>query len=109
MWCIFGRSLGAQMVIPGQWRKYFMRPFCLAVVLAAGIAMLASMGLVQHAPTADPYKILKTTKVGGEGGFDYIFADVEGRRLYIPRSGPMGHLSVFNLDTVEPVGEIADV
>src|ERR1019366_10048866 len=101
MWCIFGRSLGAQMESPGQWRKYFVRPFRLAVVLAAGIAMLASMGLAQHAPTAGPYKILNTTKVGGEGGFDYIFADVEGRRLYTPRSGPMGHLSVFNLDTLE--------
>ena len=85
-----------------------MRPFCLAVVLAAGIAMLASMGLAQHAPTAGPYKVLKTAKVGGEGGFDYIFADVEGRRLYIPRNGPMGQLTVFNLDTLEPVGAIAD-
>ncbi len=86
-----------------------MRPFCLAVVLAAGIAMLASMGLAQHAPTAGPYKVLKTAKVGGEGGFDYIFADVEGRRLYIPRNGPMGQLTVFNLDTLEPAGAIADV
>ena len=85
-----------------------MRPFCLAVVLAAGIAMLASMGLAQHAPTAGPYKVLKTAKVGGEGGFDYISADVEGRRLYVPRSGPMGQLTVFNLDTLEPAGTIAE-
>src|SRR5947209_8410826 len=32
-----------------------------------------------------PYKVLKTAKVGGEGGWDYIFADADGRRLYIPR------------------------
>jgi hypothetical protein len=85
-----------------------MRPFRLALVLAAGIAVLASMGLAQQAPTAGPYKVLKTAKVGGEGGFDYIFADVEGRRLYIPRRAPTG-LSVFNLDTLEPVGGIASV
>src|ERR1700686_4870461 len=85
-----------------------MRPISLAVVPAAIIMALASLGLSQQAPTAGPYKVLKTAKVGGEGGFDYIFADVEGRRLYIPRRAPTG-LSVFNLDTLEPVGGIASV
>jgi DNA-binding beta-propeller fold protein YncE len=86
-----------------------MRPFSLALVLAAGIATLASMGLARHAPTAGPYKILKTARVGGEGGFDYIFADVKGRRLYTPRGGSKGHLAVFNLDTLAPIGEIDNV
>jgi len=86
-----------------------MRRLCLAFVLAAGIAILASKGLAQHAPTAGPYKVLKTAKVGGDGGWDYIAADVEGRRLYVPRSGPMGQLTVFNLDTLESVGAIAKV
>src|ERR1700730_12962012 len=71
--------------------------------------MSASMGLAQHGPAEGPNKVLKTAKVGGEGGFDYISADVEGRRLYVPRSGPMGQLTVFNLDTLEPVGAIAGV
>src|ERR1700740_1310984 len=86
------------MEIPGPWRKYFMRRLCLAFTLAAGIAILASTGLAQHAPTTGPYKVLKTAKVGGDGGWDYISADVEGRRLYVPRSGPTGQLTVFNLD-----------
>src|SRR5271170_3431972 len=86
-----------------------MRPFGLSVVLAAGIAMFASMGLAQHAPTGGPYKLLKTVKVGGEGGFDYIFADAKSRRLYIPRGGPTGQLTVFNLDTLESVGTIANI
>jgi len=86
-----------------------MRQFCLAVVLAAAIAMLGSLGLAQHDPTAAPYKVLKTAKVGGEGGFDYISADVEGRRLYVPRNGPMGQLTAFNLDTLEPAGSIAGI
>jgi hypothetical protein len=71
--------------------------------------MLAATVLAQHVPNDGPYKILKTAKAGGEGGFDYIFADVDARRLYIPRNGPMGHLMVFNLDTLEPAGEIANV
>ena len=75
------------------------------VVLFVAVALLASMGMAQPASDSGPYKILKTAKVGGEGGFDYISSDVENRRLYMPRSG-MGHLTVFNLDTLEPVGSI---
>src|SRR6202049_3468611 len=85
-----------------------MRPFCLAVVIAAGIAM-PSIGVAQQAPTGGPYEVLKTAKVGGEGGFDYISADVEGRHLYVPRNGPMGQLTVYNLDTLEPAGTIPNV
>jgi DNA-binding beta-propeller fold protein YncE len=55
-----------------------------------------------------PYKILKTAKVGGAGGFDYVYADSAGRRLYIPRTGPGARVTIFNLDTLEPAGEIAN-
>ena len=56
---------------------------------------------------AGPYKVLKTAKVGGEGGFDYVYADAAGRRLYVPRPGaPTSRISVFDLDTLAPVGEI---
>src|ERR1019366_3364767 len=94
------------MEIPDHSRRYFMRPFCVAFVLAVGIAMLASMGLAQKATTAGPYKVLKTAKIGGEGGFDYVYADSAGRRLYVPRSGPTGRITVFDLDSLESVGEI---
>jgi DNA-binding beta-propeller fold protein YncE len=75
-------------------------------------------------PAAGPYKVLKTAKVGGEGGWDYIYADVAGRRLYIPRRGSAAveasetrpaaaavpsRLTIFNLDTLEPAGEIDGV
>jgi DNA-binding beta-propeller fold protein YncE len=60
----------------------------------------------QQAPTAGPYKVLKTAKVGGDGGFDYVYADDSGRRLYIPRTGATPRIAVYNLDTLEPVGEI---
>ena len=96
-----------------------MRQFCLVVAVA--IATFAPIGLAQP---AGPYKVLKTARVGGEGGWDYIYADVAGRRLYIPRgatravaatdttpAAPAGpaRLTIFNLDTLEPVGEIAGV
>jgi len=81
-----------------------MRRVCSALV--AGVAMLAVAGFAQD---AGPYKVLKTVKVGGAGGFDYVYADNEGRRLYIPRSGSPGRVTVFNLDTLEPAGEIPNV
>jgi DNA-binding beta-propeller fold protein YncE len=45
--------------------------------------------------------------VGGDGRFDYVYADEAGRKLYIPRRGP-DRVTVFNLDTMEPAGEIAN-
>ena len=61
-----------------------------------------------HPALADgPYKILKTVTVGGEGGFDYITADSEGRRLYLARSGQTNpRLLAFDLDSLKQVGEL---
>jgi len=80
--------------------------------LALGLAIFAAVGFAtrshaRQAPTEAPYSVQKTAKVGGDGGFDYVYADVEGRRLYIARSGPMPRVTVFNLDTLESTGEIA--
>lgn len=71
-------------------------------LLAFGIAALASIGFAQQGP----YKVLKTVKVGGVGGFDYVNADEAGRKLYIARSGAGARVTVFNLDTLESEGEI---
>lgn len=55
------------------------------------------------------YSVVKAANVGGDGGFDYLFAEPAERRLYIPRNGTSGHLSVFDLDTLEPRGQIAGI
>jgi DNA-binding beta-propeller fold protein YncE len=96
-----------------------MRQIC--SVLAAAVAMFAPIGLAQQDA---PYKVLKTARVGGEGGWDYIFADAAERRLYIPRGAARevaatdtrpavpaipARLTIFSLDTLEPAGEIAGV
>jgi DNA-binding beta-propeller fold protein YncE len=69
--------------------------------------MLAFAGLVQA--QAGPYKVLKIQLVGGDGGFDYVTADSEGRNLYVARSGPAGHIGVYNLDTLAQVGDIPGI
>ena len=65
------------------------------------------MAAAQSAPTVGPYRVLKVAKVGGSGGFDYVYADSNNRHLYIARSGTSPRISVFNLDTLEPVTELA--
>src|SRR5271155_4377966 len=80
----------------------FMRR--VSLMLAAVVAMMPFSSVAQQ---AGPYKVLQTAKVGGEGGFDYVYADVAARRLYVPRLGPAGKITVFDLDTLKPVGEIA--
>jgi DNA-binding beta-propeller fold protein YncE len=85
-------------------------------LLAIAIALSVSVELAQS-PASGPYRVLKTAKVGGTGGFDYVYADVAGRRLYIPRGGTPatataaaipGRVTVFDLDTLAPAGEIAN-
>jgi DNA-binding beta-propeller fold protein YncE len=83
------------------------------VIIAA--AVLASMGSIGVAQEAGQYQVLKRARVGGEGGWDYIYADAAGRRLYIPRRGNPStpevqtRLSIYNLDTLDLVGEISGV
>jgi DNA-binding beta-propeller fold protein YncE len=80
-----------------------MRKNCLLF----GVIALLTMGLPQRTLAEGSYKLAKVVKIGGEGTFDTAFADVEGRRLYIPRKNP-GRITVFDLDTFDPAGEIPD-
>ena len=94
-----------------------------SAILTGAILFAAAVGSAQQSSGGGPYKVLKTARVGGEGGWDYIYADVAGRRLYIPRGAAAvaatdttpavpavpTRLTIFNLDTLEPVGEIDGV
>jgi DNA-binding beta-propeller fold protein YncE len=77
----------------------------------AAAFLVASATLVPHLAAAQdgPYKVLATTKVGGPGGMDYVFADSDGRKLYVARSGAEGHVGVFDLDSLKQVGDIPKV
>jgi len=74
----------------------------------AAVTLAAALPLAVLAPAQEtgPYKVLKIQLVGGDGGFDYVTADPDGRNLYVARSGPDGHIGVFNLDTLVQVGDI---
>ena len=76
---------------------------------ACAVLLCCATGIGQEAPAAGQYRVLRTLKVGGDGGFSYLFADAAARRLYVPRSGPAGRITIFDLDTLAPAGEIPNV
>ncbi len=73
------------------------------VLLLAGVGILASRSLVQSTLAAEPYKIINTAQTMGTGGIDYVYADSDGRRLYVPRGD---QVLVFDLDTLKSAGAI---
>lgn len=75
------------------------------------VLLTALLLALSHPALADgPYRILRTVTAGGEGGFDYIIADSEGRRLYIARSGKTdARLLAYDLDSLKQVGELDGV
>jgi hypothetical protein len=81
---------------------------CKPLVVAA-IALILPFASLAHAQDSGPYKVLQIQLVGGDGGFDYVTADPDGRNLYVARSGPAGHIGVYNLDTLAQVGDIPGV
>src|ERR1700721_1884537 len=81
------------------------KPLTLVAVTATFAAMLSFAGVV-HAQDGGPYKVLKIQMIGGDGGFDYVTADPDGRNLYVARSGPAGHIGIYNLETLAQEGDI---
>ena len=62
--------------------------------------------LATFATAADPgYHLIKSYKLGGEGGWDYLNLDSSARRLYISRAT---HVIVIDADSGKPVGDIPD-
>jgi len=92
------------------------------LIAASALVLLVSVVSGQGAGSG-PYKVVKRARVGGEGGTDYLFADSAARRLYITRNATRGtpatdtqpavppaipRISVFDLDSLNLVGEIPD-
>jgi DNA-binding beta-propeller fold protein YncE len=78
-------------------RKSFVYALLPLLALFTAVAALAESG--------PGYKVVKTYKIGGEGGWDYMTTDASARRLYISRST---HVIVLDLDSGKQVGDIAD-
>jgi DNA-binding beta-propeller fold protein YncE len=69
------------------------------------ILAMATFSLAAWAQSAPGYKVVKTWKLGGNGGWDYITVDSEGRRLFIARSD---RVMVVDEDSGKLLAEIPD-
>jgi glutamine cyclotransferase len=69
-----------------------------------GIGLLA--GKVCAQTPGGPYKVLDTTQLMGSGGTDYVFADNDGRRVYVPRGNST---LIFDLDSHKYIGAITNI
>ncbi len=68
--------------------------------LVVFLAMCSSIAFAQQAPG---YHVVKKTLIGGEGGWDYLFVDAAGRRLYLSHGD---RVVVLDADEVKVLGEI---
>jgi len=73
------------------------------ILSVAGIGLLA---VNLPAQTDAPYKVLDTAQLMGNGGIDYVYADNDGRRVYVPRGG---NTYVFDLDSHKYIGAITNI
>ncbi len=100
-----------------------MRHVVLVSALAAALVVPGAHLSAQEAGSTGPYKVLQRANVGGEGGWDYIYAGPDGR-LYIPRGATRAEAAtdstkavpaaaervmVYDLHTLKQVGEIPNV
>jgi len=75
------------------------------VVTLSGFIAFASVSFGQSTSASKPYKVVKSTQIMGTGGIDYVYADNDNRRLYVPRGS---QVLVFDLDTLKSTGVIAN-
>jgi DNA-binding beta-propeller fold protein YncE len=75
----------------------------LRLVSAAGICLFTGSVLAQ---TETPYKVLDTVQLMGNGGIDYVYADNDARRVYVPRGT---NTFVFGLDDHKYIGTITNI
>ena len=75
--------------------------FCTSTRLALIGLLLTSFALA----AAPGYHIVKTFKLGGDGGWDYLTFDTTSRRLFISRAT---HVMVIDADSGKSLGDIPD-
>jgi DNA-binding beta-propeller fold protein YncE len=71
--------------------------------VGTGITLVTLMAVTSS--WAAGYHVIKTYKVGGEGGWDYLTFDKASNRLFISRST---HVIVMDADSGKVVGDIPD-
>ncbi|MGD0792197.1 MAG: YncE family protein [Terriglobales bacterium] len=69
------------------------------------LILLATMVALAAVAAGADYKVVKTWKLGGDGGWDYLTADSDGHRLFIARAT---RVMVIDTESGKQVGEIPE-
>ncbi len=76
------------------------------LVLAAGLHPAQAQPTRARLPAPVPtYRVTKTARIGGEGGWDYLSPDHAGNRLYVSHRT---QVEVLNLTTLAKIGTVAN-
>lgn len=79
---------------------HFTRSIRFAAIGVAGLFALA-----QSVRADGPYKVLQVKQTMGTGRIDYVYADNDGGKLYVPRGN---QILAFDLETLAPAGSITN-
>ena len=74
-------------------------------VLTVSVTLVTLLLVTSGLAAAPGYHLVKTYKLGGDGGWDYLTFDSASNRLYISRST---HVIVIDADSGQPAGDIPD-
>jgi DNA-binding beta-propeller fold protein YncE len=69
------------------------------------LALVLTLSIIASSQSGPGYKVVNTWKLGGDGGWDYLTVDSEGRRLFIARST---RVMVLDVDSGKLLSEIPD-
>jgi DNA-binding beta-propeller fold protein YncE len=83
-----------------------MKPNALKMASTIALYAVASLSFAHRTAAAELYKVLDTTQLMGSGGIDYVYADNDGRRVYVPRGG---QTFVFDLDSHKLIDSITNI
>src|SRR4051812_18350227 len=70
---------------------------------AVAFGLLFGAATTQAADTPGAYKVQKTWKIGGDGGWDYLTVDSAAKRLYIARGN---RVQIVDLESGNQTAEI---
>ncbi len=71
----------------------------------AGLTLVTLLLVTSSLAAGPGYHLVKTYKVGGDGGWDYLTFDQSSRHLFLSRAT---HVVVIDADSGKPVGDIPD-
>src|SRR5437870_1197764 len=83
-----------------MWTSQMKHAFCTSIRVA-----MISLLVTSFAMAASGYHVIKTYKLGGDGGWDYLTFDGSSRRLFISRAT---HVMVIDADSGRSLGDIPD-